>query len=639
VHCRLQTFGRPFLRSLAAVLLALLVGCAPEGDVDADGRRLSTTLSRVKSLDPAYAADVASALAVGHLYDRLLQYDYLARPYRVAPAMAAAPPEISRYGLTWTFRLRSDLYFTPDPVFGTDATGSREARRVRARDVVFSLLRIIDPRVHSPGAWIFRDYLQGVDEFREACLRCPPNDFSLYEKGMPGLHAPDEQTVVFRLTKPYPRLQYVLAMSYAGVVSERALRHYGDEIARHPVGSGPFILESWRRNYALRFRRNPEFRRETFPGSDMLLPRVDGITAWIVQEPMTAWLLFLQGRLDITGLTTDNYEAVVERGVALTPELRRRGIRLLRTPQFQINYVGFNHADPLLGRNAALRRAISLAYDVEARVRISNYRLIPANGPIPPGVDGYDPDLQNPWAGPDLERARRLLAEAGFPGGVDPATGRPLELHFDLGGTDLIRRRQAEMMVADMRKIGIRVVPELNNWPRFLQKLRRGDVQLFRVAWVADYPDGQNFLQLFYGPNAETCNRARYRNPEFDRLYRQAESMQPGPERTRLYQRMQRIVIEDCAWIFESWPISFRLVQPWVAGYIPHHFAFDHWKYVGIDSERKRSLVRQYRKWRFRSPRREERVEGVAGAPGEHPAPAQPSDKTATRRRLRAAPE
>jgi len=579
-------------------VLLLLAGCAKPTPTSV-GHEYRTTTSRIKTLDPALAADVSSALAAGHIYDRLLQYHYTARPYRLIPAMAREMPRVSTDGLRYVFRLRDDLLFTPDPCFRAAATvrsaAGESSRRVRARDVVLSLLRLADPRVHSPGFWVFRNQLKGLDAFRDACSSLPAGDYAPYENGIPGIHAIGDDTVVFELSRPYPRLLNVLAMTYCSILPEQAIRFYGKRIDRHPVGSGPFCLESWRRDYRIVLARNPDFRMETYPARPTPLPRVDRITAYVVREPLTAWLLFLQGNLDVTGLTSDNFEAVVERGIALTPDLAHRGVRLLRTPQFQINYVAFNHEDPLLGRNLALRRAISLAYDVHARIVMSNNQLLPAKGPIPPGVDGYDKNLVNPWAAHDVARARALLTEAGFPGGLDPRTGKPLELRFDLGGTDLIRRRQAEMMVADMKKIGLRIHPHLNSWPRFLDKLRRGETQLFRVGWVGDYPDAQNFLQLFYGPNIDTCNRARYHNPEFDALYEKAEPMPDCPARVLLYQRMQRIVVNDCAWIFESHPIAFRLVQPWVSGYIPHHFAYDRWKYLDVDPKQRRSKKRLFK--------------------------------------------
>ena len=574
----------------------LFCGCGGDDRDAHSGNVFHTTISRVRTLDPALASDVSSGVAVGHLYDRLLQYHYLERPYRLVPAMAAAMPEVSEDRLTVVFRLRDDLLFSSDACFeGGNAVQEREARRVRARDVVFSLLRIADLRVHSPGYWILRGYIQGMDEFREQSSEVEAGDMAPYERGVPGLHAPDDRTVVFRLTKPYPRLLHVLAMPYCSVVSARAAAHYGGGVYTHPVGSGPYLLEQWRRNYRLVLRRNPAFRRETYPGTSLALPMLDRVVCHVVQEPLTAWLLFLQGNLDLTGLSSDNVEAVVERGVDLTPQLRERGVRLWRFPQFQINYVAFNAEDPQLGSNALLRKAISLAYNVEARVEVSNNQLVPASGPIPPGVSGHDPDLRNPFAKYDLVRAKRLLSEAGFPGGIDPATGRALAFTFDLGGTDVTRRQQADMMVADMRKLGIEIQPRLNNWPRFLQKIRRGDVQVFRIAWIGDYPDGQNFLQLFYGPNAGSCNRARYRNAEFDAVYDRAEPLGESTERDRLYQQMQELLVEDCPWIFESYPVAFRLSQPWVERYIPHHFAYDQWKYIGIDQD-----MRQSRRPRFR---------------------------------------
>ena len=593
----------PPLRYCALTAAALLLaGCggpergAPRGNV------FHTTISRVRTLDPALASDVSSGVAVGHLYDRLLQYHYSDRPYRLVPAMAAGMPEVSEDGLTVVFGLRDDLFFHPDACFGGDGSGEeREARRVRARDVVFSLLRIADLRVHSSGYWIFRGYIRGMDEFRKRSTEAGPGDMSPYERGIPGLEARDERTVVFRLTKPYPRLLHVLAMPYCSVVSARAASHYGGNVYKQPVGSGPFQLEQWRRNYRFVLRKSAEFRAETYPGTPLPLPRLDRVVCHVVQEPLTAWLLFLQGNLDLTGLSSDNVEAVVERGVDLTPELRERGVRLWRFPQFQINYVAFNAADPQLGRNALLRQAISLAYNVEARVEVSNNQLIPASGPIPPGVSGHDPELSNPFARYDLVQAKQLLAEAGFPGGIDPGTGRALSFTFDLGGTDVTRRQQADMMVADMKKLGVEIVPRLNNWPRFLQRIRRGDVQIFRITWVGDYPDGQNFLQLFYGPNAGSCNRARYRSAEFDAVYERAEPLGESAERERLYQKMQELLVGDCPWIFESYPVAFRLSQPWVERYIPHHFAYDQWKYIGIDQAMRESRRPGFRPLRLRS--------------------------------------
>jgi ABC-type oligopeptide transport system substrate-binding subunit len=176
-----------------------------------------------------------------------------------------------------------------------------------------------------------------------------------------------------------------------------------------------------------------------------------------------------------------------------------------------------------------------------------------------------------------------------------------LHLRFDLGGTDLVYRQQAELLVKDLNGIGIDLEPILNNRPRFFDKLQRGDVQLFRVSWVGDYPDAQNFLQLFYGPNAGSCNRTCYRNPDFDRLYEQAIALPDSPERTALYRQLQAIVTRDCAWLFEGYPLTHRLVQPWIIGYIPHHFAYDAWKYLDVDPQQRTDRQRGLKPVRFQS--------------------------------------
>jgi len=304
-----------------------------------------------------------------------------------------------------------------------------------------------------------------------------------------------------------------------------------------------------------------------------------------VKQPISSWLLFLQGELDLSSLDKDNFEAVTTGSGEIIPALRERGINLMRMPDFQVNYIGFSFSDPLLSQNLELRKAISLAYNVDIRVKYSNNSLVPANGPIPPGVPGYDNKFVNPYGQFDLEKAKAHLAKAGFPGGINPANGKPLELSFDLGDTSPFYRQLAELMKDDMKKIGIEIKPVLNNRPRFFQKIKEGQVQLFRFSWVGDYPDAENFLQLFYGPNAGSCNRVCFNDPEFDRMYQEIIFMPDSPERTEKYRKMSLYLTEQCPWIFESYPTSFQLLHLWLENYLPHDFAFARWKYLSIDPE------------------------------------------------------
>ena len=377
-------------------------------------------------------------------------------------------------------------------------------------------------------------------------------------------------------------------MPNCGIVPEEAVKHYGESFARHPVGSGPFVLKEWINDCRIILEKNPHFRREYYPEAESPadrkrpLPLADRFEILLIKQPMTAWMLFLQGNLDYQALDKDN--ADLAGGGGLPPVLQARGIRLLRVPEFEIRYIGFNFSDPLLGKNLKLRQALSLAFSVQRRIEHSGDQLLAAHGPVPPGVAGYDADFRNPWNRYDVEKARLLLAEAGFPGGVDPETGQRLRLAFDQTGNTSSHRQIGEITAAELAAIGIECTPILNNNPRFYEKLRAGKMQLFRLSWIGDYPDAENFLQLFYSGNRNGCNRTGFSDPEFDRMFEEIRTMPDSPERTEKYKKMVRFLVGKCVWIHEGYPISYQLCHAWLENFVPHDFGFARWKYLGINT-------------------------------------------------------
>lgn len=594
--------GHRFRRLSAALLLAVAVTAAAAGGEPL--RILHTSGgSRVKTLDPAQADDLSSRNLTGAIYDTLLQYDYLARPYRLIPSMLAEMPVGNATHDRYRFRLRNDLRFADDPVF---AGLPESARRITSDDVLYSILRIADARNHSPVYWLFRGKIRGLDAFHEATAKAPRGDFSLYDAGIEGFRRIDDLNFELYLTRPDPRFLYMLAMPNAAVVCRRAVERYGEEIARHPVGSGPFRLTEWINDYKLQLDRNPDYRVEYFPQAESPadrsrpLPLADRVILYLVKQPMSSWLLFLQGKLDLNALDKDNLDLIAGGGKELAPALKARGIRLLRTPEFEVRYVGFNFADPRLGGNLALRRALSLAYDVQRRVEHTNFQLIPAQGPIPPGVAGFDPEFRNPNAADDPERAKALLAEAGYPGGIDPATGERLRFTFDQTGNSSAYRQLGELTAADFARIGVETEPVLNNNPRFYEKLRQGKLQLFRLSWVGDYPDAENFLQLFYSKNIGGCNRTGFSDPVYDRMFEAILPMADSPERTRRYREMAEYLTKQCPWIFEGFPISYLLHHSWLQNYHPHDFAFSRWKYLTVDPAEREKVRKTFTPLTFR---------------------------------------
>jgi len=594
-----------------AVLLLLLAGlgtgCFQRPTVGArpDETVFYGETARIRGLDPARAGDVPSSLAIGKLYEGLYQYAYLARPYRLEPALAEAMPEISEDGRVYTIRVRRGVYFSDDPCF--TATGGR-GRELTAADFVYAIKRIADVRNESTGYWAFGERIEGLDAFRAASLEAGAAGID-YDRPVEGLQTPDSHTLRIVLTRPYPQLVWILAMHYAYAVPREAVTYYDGRNGRpffhqHPVGTGPYRLVSWRRNYRIEFERNPVWtqtgRIERYPSdgepddaargllaaAGRPIPFIDRIVQVVIEDPSTQWLLFLRGEVEQSGISRDNWDAVIGPDRGLNPDLAARGIRLHTAPSLTTYYVGFNMDDPVVGPNQKLRQALCCAFDAEAWSRYYNLRMIPANGPIPPGVAGGRAASEpNPYR-LDLDRARRLLAEAGYPDGLDPATGRRLVLTMELGSAnDPDVRASVDLFASFMEKIGVRIEASYNNWPTFLDKLDRRQCQLFRLAWVADYPDAENFLQLFYGPNSSPGpNHTNYRNPEFDRLYEQIRVMPDSPERTRLYRRMADLVVEDAPWLCLAYPLAFGLQHGWVKQVKPHDFGYGNIKYYDLDT-------------------------------------------------------
>ena len=553
----------------------------------------------VKTLDPVRADDLASRDLCALVYDTLVQYDYAARPYKLIPSMLTAMPAVSADFTRYEFELRDDLVFADSPCFRTG-----DERKVTAHDVKFSLLRFADVRLHSPVYWMLRGKIKGLENFRQATRNISLDDWQPYKMDIPGITIISERKFVITLEQPDPRFLYMLAMPNAGIVSRRAAQYFKARLSHNPVGSGPFILKNWIHNLKLDFIRNPDYRTEYFPQAanpadrSRKLPLLSGITICQIRQPMTAWMMFLQGKLDLNALDKDNRETLLS-GNELIPALAQRQVQMLSNPEFEIRYIGFNFSDPHLRDNLKLRQALTLAYNIPRRVAHAGNQLIPAHTVIPPNVAGHDENFRNELASGDLELAKKLLAEAGFPGGIDPATGTPLTLTFDQSGNDTAHRQMGELAVDDWRKLGINIVSVLNSKPRFFEKLRQKRFQLFRLSWVGDYPDAENFLQLFYSGNRDSCNRTGFSDPEFDAMFEKAVKMTDSPERTALYRKMAELVVKKCAWICEGFPVSGILFHGFVENYLPHDFGFIRWKYLNINENLRQQLLPQFKPLSF----------------------------------------
>jgi ABC-type oligopeptide transport system substrate-binding subunit len=377
-----------------------------------------------------------------------------------------------------------------------------------------------------------------------------------------------------------------MAMPYTAPVAHEAVGYYNapgrEGFARHPVGTGAFRLKSWKRQHRIILEKNPTFRTEYYPrtgapgdreqgllaDAGKRLPLLDEVWYTIISAAQPVWLLFLQGYLDASGIPQEQFDKVVTRNLDLSDKFAKKGINLE------------------IARNKYLRQALSLAYDSNLYNQIYlNGRAIPAQGPLPPGVFGYEPGFRNPYTAFNVERARELMVKAGYPGGIDPKTGRPLELTFDIG-SDSVRAREAASF--DMRcfeRLGIRMRLQVNTFSQYLERTIKGTFQMTSSGWNADYPDPENFLQLLYGPNAPpNPNHAAFANPEFDRLYERMKTMEDTPERAAIIHRMVAIAVEECPWIFSLHTPAYTLRHSWYKNGKAHAISGNYRKYLRVDA-------------------------------------------------------
>lgn len=558
------------------------------------GKRWHGTLSEdAPGFDPSGATNASAAAVVELIFDRLLTYDYLARPAKLVPMAAEEMPAIADEGRTWTVKLRKGVLFASDPAF------KGAPRELTAEDVVFTFKRFMDPAQRSPSQFMMRNKLVGLDDL----ARSAKNGKLDYDARIPGIEALDRYTLRFRLVAPDYRFGYLLAHYATGIVAREVVDAYGADVGRHPVGTGPYVLTRWIPGTRAVLDANPVYRGFVWDfaaGSDPRdkeivaqmrgkhMPQIAHVELAIIEEDATYWLTFLRGDLDVVSLLP-RFQAKALDGDKLAPDLASKGLSIYRAPLPGVGFTAFNFLDPVVGgfspEKVALRRAIALAYDGDDLVKVvyqdSAQR---AQMPIPPGVIGYDPTYRggNTY---DPELANRLLDRFGYKRGKDSFRTLPDGSRLELvrnsytGGT---ARDEDLIWQKSMQRIGLRFRSEVLTGAESAKRSTTCTTMLFGANWVADYPDGENFMQLLYGPNSNESNPGCYQSEAYDRLYRQAEALPDGPERNRLFIAMTRQSERDTAWVLGAYQSTIVVMQPWVLGHKVHPFLYSTLPYVDV---------------------------------------------------------
>ena len=518
-------------------------------------------------------------------------------------------------------------------------TGSRE---LVAADYVYQIKRLAHPRLNSPIFGLMSEYIVGLGEYGrllQAVNKDLPRDAYLDLERYPleGAQVVDRYTYRIKIRGKYPQFVYWLAMPFFAPVPPEAERFYSEpgmaernlSLDWQPVGTGPFYLAENDPNRVMVLRRNPNYRPDYYPSegepgdaaagllqdAGRRLPLLDEAVYSLEKEDIPQWSKFLQGYYDSSGISSDTFDQAIRIGPDgqpdLSPDMRARDIRLTTAVRTSIWYVGFNMLDPVVGGDAdkarKLRQALSIALDYEEFISIFlNGRGIPAQGPLPPGIFGHREGeaginrVVYRWEAAadggravrrDIAEARRLLAEAGYPGGREAGTGRPLTLYFDTMASGPEAKSRLDWYRKQFAKLDIQLIVRATDYNRFQDKMIKGNAQIFEWGWNADYPDPENFLFLLYGPNRKVGkngeNAANYANAEFDRLFRQMKDMDNGPERQRVIDAMLEIVRRDAPWIFAYYPKSFGLSHAWVGNIKPNLMANNTLKYRKVEPLRR----------------------------------------------------
>lgn len=605
---------RLVLGTLAAGALPVLVpGRAAVAAGDEKVLRLSFYGAET-SFDPARISDLYSATVNAHIFEGLYCYDQLARPSKERPLTADGMPEISADQRVWTVRIKPGIHFADDPAF----KGQR--RELVAQDYVYAYLRAIDPANISPSEGDLLEYgLLGLEQRRDEAKAKKRFD---YDTPVPGLRALDRYTLRFETAQPRPRLMHMLtAGPVFGAIAREVVEHYGDDVGAHPVGTGPFKLAEWRRSSRIVLVRNPDYREVRYdaePAPDdaagqailarlkgRRLPIVDRVEVSIIEESQPRWLAFLNKEIDalgaITGPVPSEFVNVAMPGRKLAPNLAHDGVQGQIELAADIALTFFNMNDPTVGGytpdKVALRRAISLAYEVEREIRLLRRGMaVVAQAPVMPHTTGFDARFKSEMGDYDPARANALLDMYGYhdrngDGWRERPDGAPLEVVVS-NEPDALSRQYGEMWKRTFDAIRVRMRLAVQQWPENLKAAQSGALMTWFLGQSATTPDGQGALSMLYGPQSGSGNLARFAHPAFDRLYEKMLPLPDGPEREALFREAKRLAVAYIPYKAHVHRLSVELQHPWLIGFRRPLFNRDWWHMVDIDNDIRRRYVR-----------------------------------------------
>jgi len=651
--------------------------------------------SEPKHLDPALSYSSDEYRFLNQIYEPLLQYHYLKRPYELIPLVAKTMPQVQEQNgkYIYTIYIKKNIFYANHPAFlknkkkNKDTDGytfhlnknqsfskqiihpkellkenQKATKEVTVDDYIYQIKRMTHPSLPCPIFSILVKYIDGFVEFQQLVQKEIQNIRAIRKKkagffynqeldekenpiyidlrkfSMNGLKKINDYTFQIILKKKYPQFKYWLAMPFFSPVPWQADRFYLQKasveqnitIDRFPVGTGAYELTVNRPNYRMVLEKNSNYHNDFYPDVGSLedkknhllddankkLPFIKKAIYILEKESIPGWIKFMQGYYDSSGIQSDVFDSAINiasNGAEVTSELKALDIRLMTSIQQSISYYAFNMADDIVGgysiKKQKLRQAISIALNIEEFIRIYlNGRGEVAMSPLPPGIFGYNKNQFNPFVyeknkngniqRKNLDKAKKLLIEAGYPQGINTKTGKRLVLFFDATGSGASAKPFFDWLRKQFESINVDLQIRSTDYNQFRSKVMKGNYQILRWGWNADYPDPENFLFLLYGKNGKKLyhgeNAANYNNPKFNQLFKEIEVMPNNAIRLQKIQKMIHIAQQDAPWIWGFYPVGYGLYHPWYKNAKPMTIGGNTLKYKRIDTK-KRDKLREKR--------------------------------------------
>jgi oligopeptide transport system substrate-binding protein len=568
---------------LLILSILVLIGCTNKNK-KTDTIEISLT-GEISTIDPAGCYDTVCYVPVAQVYESLYEFDYLKRPYSLRPLLSEGQPLVSPDRLTYTFKLKKGIKYHNSKLVP-------QGREVKAQDIANQIKRLAFLGTNSRGFWLFDGKIKGLNEWRNKVQ----TDLKLFfTESVEGLQTPDDQTLVIHLKYPYPQLLYAMAMNFTSPIPEEAIKATNNDFSRDSIGTGAYFITSYNSSQGVDLQKHVGYQTSVYPkegnryaqdkgflkDAGAKLPFMDKVRLVVIKEAQTDWLNFLKKKIDMINLTKDHFHVALTPEGKLKPEIIKDEIALQASPTLIYWWIAFNMNDSVVGNNLNLRKAIAHAVNIEKYIELFTYNVAQkANSIYPPGIPGYSPAAELPYKY-DVKLAKKYLKKAGYPDGKGLAP-----LKFDIRGSDTLRRQMGEFLQQELRSIGVTIEIQINTFPAFLEKARKGKLQFWQGGWVLDYPDAENVLQLLSSQNLPPGqNYFNYVNAEFDQNFKELREIEDGKRKFELMKKMEDTVNADLPWIMQYYARSYVLSHKYLKNFMYSDIIYNNIKYLKIEGK------------------------------------------------------